>query len=215
MIKTLILDSDGVLYPANQLSLRIISEALLRTLNDFDIHKSEWRKCTDYCKKHGHLWMLNKIRRLCCTNGISEMDFYKAHAENIDYTSIRPNIELTKYLIELKNKDVTIAVASNNHQPHLEKVLDRVFGQSSENIFSDIISGHSFQNNYSEGQFHVLKPSKLYFEELCTRFNKKPQECVFVDDTLMNINACNDLGILGIHLFDQTRLIEEIRKFLC
>ena len=212
MITTLILDSDGVLYPTSQLSLRTISTALLRTLDGFGLSKDEWRNCSDYCKKQGHSGMLNKIKRLCENNGLSEMDFYKAHAENIDYSSIRPSTEFTKYLSELKNKGVTIVVASNNHRPHLEKVLDRVFGQNSENIFSGIISGHSFQNSPPEGQFHVLKPSELYFEESCLRLNKKPQDCVFVDDTKMNIHSSEAKGMTGLYLENQNEIIEELRK---
>lgn len=186
----------------------------METINIYQVSKGEWRACSEYCKEHGHSGMLNKIKRLCDTNGISEMGFYKAHADKIDYSSIRPNTELTKYLIELKNNRVQIVVASNNHLPHLEKVLDKVFGQSSENIFSDIISGHTFQMSDPEGQFHVLKPSRLYFEGVYSMHNKKPQECVFVDDTKMNVNSCEAIGMKGLYLEKQNEIIEELRKIL-
>ena len=186
----------------------------METLIDHEVSRDDWRQSSDYCKEHENSGILNKIKRLCDTHCISEMDFYKAHANKIDYSSIQPNTELAKYLIELKTQGVTIAVASNNHRPHLEKVLDRVFGQSTNNIFSDIISGHSFQTNYPEGQFHALKPSKLYFEKLCIRLNKKPQECVFVDDTKMNINSCEAIGMKGLYLEKHNEIIEGLRKIL-
>jgi len=101
-INYLLLDSDGVLYPTSQLSLRAISTALMRTIEGFGLNKNVWRMCSDYCKEHAYLGMLNKIKRLCDTNDLSEMDFYNAHAETIDYSSIAPNLELKKYLLELK-----------------------------------------------------------------------------------------------------------------
>ncbi len=160
MITTLILDSDGVLYPTSQLNLRKITSALMLTLADFSISKDKWRECSYFCKKCGQPGMLNKLKKLCEINDIDEIGFQKAHAENIDYSYIQQNPELANYLLGLKKMGVTIVVASNNHRPHLEKVIDRVFGQSAKNIFSDIISGHSFQKTHSGGSFHILKPSR-------------------------------------------------------
>jgi putative hydrolase of the HAD superfamily len=44
----------------------------------------------------------------------------------------------------------------------------------------------------------LIKPDPEIYKLCLTRFGLKPEESVFVDDTAVNVEAANELGIHGI-----------------
>ncbi|HOJ93843.1 HAD family phosphatase [Fervidobacterium sp. 2310opik-2] len=59
-----------------------------------------------------------------------------------------------------------------------------------------------------------IKPDKEIFEILIERYNIIPQESLFVDDRLENIQTAEILGFEFIHLTDHTKLREELERKL-
>lgn len=51
---------------------------------------------------------------------------------------------------------------------------------------------------------NVTKPDKRIYRLLCRRFSLDPADCVFIDDTLRNVEAARELGMRGIHFTGQT-----------
>ena len=47
---------------------------------------------------------------------------------------------------------------------------------------------------------HCLKPEPAIYRRLLARYGLHAQDCVFIDDTAVNIRAAECLGICGIHL---------------
>ena len=58
---------------------------------------------------------------------------------------------------------------------------------------------------------HLIKPEPAIYELLLERFGLVAEECVFLDDTLVNIEAAEQLGIHGIHFKTKEQAEEELR----
>ena len=61
-------------------------------------------------------------------------------------------------------------------------------------------------------QDQVIKPMPEIYQLLIDRYDLVPQECVFLDDTLCNLEAAEKFGIHTIHFKNQMQAIEELRK---
>lgn len=53
----------------------------------------------------------------------------------------------------------------------------------------------------------MIKPSPEIYQLLCSKYNLKPEECVFIDDTEKNVEAAVREGMKGIvfHSLEQTK----------
>lgn len=61
-------------------------------------------------------------------------------------------------------------------------------------------------------QDQVIKPMPEIYQILIERYDLKPEECVFMDDTLPNLEGAEKFGIHTIHFQNQAQAIEELRK---
>ena len=64
------------------------------------------------------------------------------------------------------------------------------------------------------GEDKMMKPNAEIYELAITRFNLIPQETVFIDDKLENVEAAKNLDLKTIHLLDPNKIELEIYKFL-
>ena len=60
-------------------------------------------------------------------------------------------------------------------------------------------------------QDKLIKPDAAIYELLLSRYHLIADECVFLDDTLVNIEAAEALGIHGIHFKTKEQAEEELR----
>lgn len=65
--------------------------------------------------------------------------------------------------------------------------------------------------SYEEG-VNVIKPDSKIYDILLSRYNLLPEETVFIDDTLVNIEKAEEYGIIGIHLPDHTELRKKLME---
>ena len=85
--------------------------------------------------------------------------------------------------------------------------------------------GHKFQLVYEKytifklldgqvvsGEEHVVKPDPQIFNILLSRYELRPEECVFTDDRAENVEGAQRLGIHGIVFKNAEQLREEIGK---
>ena len=109
---------------------------------------------------------------------------------------IEKNIEIMK---SLKGK-YKLFVLSNFHYP----AFDYIFKNWEFFKYFDgkVVSGHC----------KLLKPEKKIYELLCLTYSLKPNECVFIDDTKVNIESAEKFGIRGIHLTDINILEEKLKE---
>lgn len=59
--------------------------------------------------------------------------------------------------------------------------------------------GEVFGVTVVSGQEKLLKPQPEIFHRLCERADVAPQDCVFVDDTLKNVEGARAVGMDAIH----------------
>lgn len=61
-------------------------------------------------------------------------------------------------------------------------------------------------------QEKVIKPMPEIYQLLIDRYDLKPEECVFMDDTLVNLEGAERFGIHTIHFHDREQAVMELRK---
>mgnify|MGYP003294352726 CR=1 FL=1 len=61
----------------------------------------------------------------------------------------------------------------------------------------------------------ISKPDMRIYKYLLETYNLNPDECIFIDDSVANINASNELGIHGIVYTDIENLRKEFKRILC
>ena len=114
---------------------------------------------------------------------------------------LQPIEENVKLLPKLKEK-YNLYILSNFHQPAFEHIFKKY-------DFFRLFDGHTVSCYY-----YLLKPEKEIYDTLIEKFNLIPEETVFIDDTKVNIDACEKEGIRGIHLPDYTELKQKLEEFL-
>ncbi len=72
----------------------------------------------------------------------------------------------------------------------------------------------AFDEIFISAEMGLAKPDPKIFEMVLTKLGVAPEECVFVDDFIQNIEAARKLGMHAIHFQDVDVVIGELRKFL-
>lgn len=61
-------------------------------------------------------------------------------------------------------------------------------------------------------QVQMVKPEPEIYQELLSRYGLVPQECVFMDDNIVNVEVARELGIHAIHFTTKEEAEVELRK---
>lgn len=107
-----------------------------------------------------------------------------------------------EWLKELKDKGYMVYLLSNYP----------------ESFFLEHLKRFSFLP-YTDGmvvsyECRCMKPEPRIYEILCERYNIKPEESVFLDDRIENVEAAQTLGFQGIHVTDVRKAREELCSLL-
>lgn len=111
---------------------------------------------------------------------------------------IENNIKLVSLL---KEKGYSLYIISNFHLDAYNRFL------KSQEWFT------MFDGAIISAKEKLMKPDLRIYELLLERYHLNANECLFIDDSLNNINACKEVGIDGIHLPDNSKLEEELKKY--
>jgi 2-haloacid dehalogenase len=60
----------------------------------------------------------------------------------------------------------------------------------------------------------LMKPDPRFFQRCLDYLKISAKEAVFIDDTLVNVEAARELGMLSIHYIDKGKQMAEIRQLL-
>jgi len=110
-----------------------------------------------------------------------------------------------KRMVELIRKtkiDHTTVLFSNQIKSWLEKVID---DNKLRNIFNYLV------NSYNVG---FRKPDREIFLEALKVTNSKPEETLFVDDSLENVEAAKKMGINAIKFENFEQFLTEYKKYV-
>ncbi|MGB5983558.1 MAG: HAD family phosphatase [Nonlabens sp.] len=98
------------------------------------------------------------------------------------------------FLLKLRNSSsYRLFLLSNTNELHIANVQSVM--KSSYTVFKE-----SFEGFYLSHEIHLRKPDAGVFEYVLDRHDLKPNETLFIDDTLENVTAAKQLGIYGWHL---------------
>ncbi|RKX87501.1 MAG: HAD family phosphatase [Spirochaetes bacterium] len=83
-------------------------------------------------------------------------------------------------------------------------------------IYEHVMGKYDFFGEFEGGiisaDVKTLKPGKEIFHRLIDKFNLKPEESLFIDDTEPNTETAEELGFAVIHLQDPGELTGELQK---
>jgi epoxide hydrolase-like predicted phosphatase len=71
-----------------------------------------------------------------------------------------------------------------------------------------------FEKLYLSHEMKLLKPDPAIFQRVLDDAGLVPEETVFIDDSLPNVEAAQALGIRGIHLHPIGSLVEKLTPYL-
>ena len=103
-----------------------------------------------------------------------------------------------KILEDLNNK-YSIWLLSNTNPKHVQDEIEKRY------LFPRLVNGAVY--SFDVG---VRKPEKEIYEIAMQRANANPQDCLFIDDLLENIQAAKQIGIEGIHFISSEQLKQEL-----
>src|SRR5262245_30383040 len=67
-----------------------------------------------------------------------------------------------------------------------------------------------FDHIVISGEIGIVKPSRQIFDHLLEKAEKRAEECIFIDDSLINVNAAIGFGLDGIHFRSPGELRSEL-----
>ncbi len=199
MIKNIVFDIGAVLVgynPNNYAVKNNISVDNLNKAHDILVHTKEWREYLD-----GNIQNKEILDNLI-KNNPEFSDEYKLLLlkENTEYITYQIK-ENTKLLNELSNK-YNIYLLSNITKETMESFKEIY------NFVEDTKGGvYSYEA-------HIGKPNKKIYDLLFSKYSLKPNECIFIDDKLRNVEKANELGMRGILYTNYKNLINELGGIL-
>lgn len=69
-----------------------------------------------------------------------------------------------------------------------------------------------FERSYISCELGMMKPDAIAYQTVLNDYRCLPEEAIFIDDKLENVQGAEKLGIKGIHFTPKTDLEEEFKK---
>ncbi len=115
---------------------------------------------------------------------------------------LTPMEENIKVMKKLKKDGYNLYILSNFHKPAFDYI------NKNWDFFKE------FNGATVSSYCKLLKPEKEIYQEIIRKFNLIPEETLFIDDTLVNIEMCEIFGIRGLHLKKEDELNRKIEEYL-
>lgn len=103
--------------------------------------------------------------------------------------------------LKTKYKNVKLIIATN-HVSYVRSYIEKTFG--AEYLDDIIISA----------EIHKIKPNENFYVHILEKYDLKPNELLFLDDNIKNIDGANKLGINTIIVTKDTNLYEKVSDFI-
>ncbi len=197
MYKNIIFDLGGVVieyYPRVFLMERLANEKLEEILYNISFGSSVWKELDSntITRDEGYKIMLDKAAEI-------------GHKYEM-------NMILCDWEDMLKNKDDTIRVmkslSKNGYNLYyLSNMAPETFEQIKKRRFWPL-----FKDGVASCNVKISKPDARIFMGTLNKFKLNAAECIFIDDTIANVNAASALGITSIHFKSASILTKELAQ---
>ncbi|MGH4139378.1 HAD family hydrolase [Clostridium sp.] len=183
MIKNIIFDIGNVLLEFNPI------DYLKKTFNDGNIEKLLYKEIFQSEEwihlDRGILTQDQAVNTITLRNPDHEIHIKKCMDNWIDI--LTPIDSTVKIINDLKEKGYKLYLLSNFHSLAFETICSKY------NFFKKFDGGIiSYKEN-------LLKPEPEIYTKLLNTYKLNAEECLFIDDTLVNIEAAAKLGIKTLH----------------
>lgn len=111
-------------------------------------------------------------------------------------------IEPTYKLLDLLKGKFKLAILSNSKKGLIAEWED--IGRIKE-YFSLVIDS---------SEVKLMKPDPKIYKLTCKKLHLKPEECLFIDDGMENIQAAEGFGFKTVHFIEPENSVKQIRKIL-
>ena len=206
MRKLLILDCDGVLYPAANISHSNFVTAFFKTMEYFGMKEALIDEEKISCA--AEFW--NVIYKMCRNTGCEFDEFCRKMIENVDYKKIRKSQTLLS-LLKATKKNFDIVVLSDNHHYHLEQVLKQRFNLGINDFAKMGIHCYDITSTKQADVF-LPKSRQEGLRNFLHRQNRKVEECIFVDNSRLNIAAGRKIGMESVYIYKNRSLQKYLRE---
>lgn len=125
-----------------------------------------------------------------CSEGIAREDIIEAWNACIGVIP-RWRLDLIK---ELRRKGYHTHLLSNTNDLHWEEIKRRFFmeeGYTCQDLFDHVFVSH---------EVHLAKPDSEIYHHAVREIGRPAEQCLFIDDTLLNVEAANREGLQGAWL---------------
>jgi putative hydrolase of the HAD superfamily len=135
------------------------------------------------------------LRTLCARIGVQQGDFLEAWTLVFAGRPLIPE----GVLLDLSRK-YRLWIISNTNRMHFDYIRAH---------YTFLACFHGLILSYEVG---AAKPDAAIFKLALERAGVKPDEALFVDDQLANVEAAREIGIHAIQFFDSAQLLNEFRE---
>lgn len=88
------------------------------------------------------------------------------------------------------------------------------------NYSEDLFKKHTFGADFLEDihgkvvsyEVHMVKPNAEIYKYLCEKYQLKPEDCIFFDDRLENVEAAISLGMQSLQVTSEKALLEMLKE---
>ena len=127
-------------------------------------------------------------------------DLIQAYDTHWEESLTPPYEESIQIIRELKQADWSLHLLSNFSMEKFE-IVRKQYG------FFDL-----FDTMIISGEHKTVKPEKAIFEITLQRIGYRAEECLFIDDSLPNIETARNMGFHVIHYISPTQLRTDLNK---
>lgn len=209
MRKTLVLDCDGVLYPLSAIPHEEFIQAFKNTIFSLGINEEQYQEASDRAKAKKALGLFNFAREICQDFGVDFESFCNGFVANLNYKNIKRDEELLGLLQEVRNY-YNLAIYTNNHVKHLNKILETKFGKNTTNIG---FVCYDITSTYFNNIFHP-KRSDLGLRMVAEKLGQDPENCILVDDAEINCAKALSIGMEAVLITEDFTLKDYLREIL-
>ena len=198
MIKNIVFDLGGVLVDFNP--KRYLDHIGLSSEEADFYSKIIWGK--EWMDYNANKYSFKELKQLLINNNPEYREKLNEILTNIDYHYIlSEKTDTAEYLKELKQKGYNIYVLSDLSKESL--IYNKEFD------FFEFVDGGVYSFEVGSN-----KPNENNYKTLLNTYNLLPNETIFIDDNINNIDAANNLGIIGIQFTDLNKVKEEISNLI-
>lgn len=111
-----------------------------------------------------------------------------------------PKTETVNLIEELSKTEHNLYVLSNM-QSDIAKILTKNYH-----------FWHHFKGIVFSCDVKMIKPNRDIFDHILSKYDLKPEDTIFIDDTKNNTDSAKNLGISTIHFLNPNQLRSELKK---